>query len=183
MNIHPASHSNIQGSNLTLPSLSNSVNSARESTLEVPPSLSISTPTSHHLDPVMASYGVLPPAQYSRDSSPQGPYPSQSRSCHACSHSAKPACGKKRECMTLSVAFLGFWLPRPLPRQPLVHLSHALPAPFTHAHSLSLNFFLPCPRLASSCLIRDAASTHTPNLGTSISLSHNTLQVYPQILT
>lgn len=96
MNIHPASHSNIQGSNLTLPSLSNSVNSARESTLEVPPSLSISTPTSHHLDPVMASYGVLPPAQYSRDSSPQGPHPSQSRSCHACSHSAKPACGKKK---------------------------------------------------------------------------------------
>ena len=90
---------------------------------------------------------------------------------------------RKRECMTLSVAFLGFWLSCPLPRQPLVHLSHARPAPFTHTHPLSLNFSLPCPCLASSCLIRDAASTHTPNLGTSISLSHNILQVYPQILT
>ena len=181
MNIHPASHANIQGSNLTLPSLSNSVNFAQESTLEVPPSLSISTPTSHHLDPVMASYGVLPPAQYSRDSSPQGPHPSQSRSCHARSHSAKPACGKKKRMHDPQCGLPGLLAPTtpaaPCPPEP------CLPAPFTHAHSLSLNFSLPCPCLASSCLIRDAASTHTPNLGTSISLSHNTLQVYPQILT
>lgn len=178
----PASHENIQGSNLTLPSLSNFVNSAGKAPQKslhlcpspCPPPLTW-TPWWHPI----GSYH----RQYSRDSSPQGPQPSQSRSYRACSHSAKLACGKKKRMHGPQCGLPGLLAPTPpppaAPCPPEQCPSHPLP----HAHPLSLNFSLPCPHLASSCLIRDAASTHTPNLGTSIGLSHNILQVCPQTLT
>ena len=136
MNIHPASHVSIQGSNLSLPSLSNSVNPACKAPQKCP-----------HLCPSPHP----PPLTWTPWRHPMGCqlHSILETAAHRglTHHKADPVTpahtlqsllvARKRECTALRVAFLGFWLPRPLPPQSLVHLSRALPTPlYTRASSL-----------------------------------------------